>query len=41
MSIGGKKPRHIGDLLLGEETFPQVYDTEEWHRQLNEYIAEH
>jgi Fe-S oxidoreductase len=39
--IGGKKPRHIGDLLLGEETFPQVYDTEAWHTQLKEYTEEH
>jgi hypothetical protein len=27
--------------LLNEETFPQVYDTEAWHTQLNEYIAKH
>ncbi|GHV34131.1 hypothetical protein FACS1894187_04100 [Synergistales bacterium] len=41
MHIGGKKPRHIGDLLLGEETFAQVHDTDAWHKQIKEYAAEH
>jgi len=41
MHIGGKTPRHLMDLLLEEMTEPQVYDTEEWHQQLQEYIDRH
>jgi Fe-S oxidoreductase len=41
MHIGGKTPRHLIDLLLGEETFPQVYETEAWHRQVKEYRDAH
>jgi hypothetical protein len=39
--IGGKKPRHLVDLLFNETTDPQEFGTEEWHQQLNEYIACH
>lgn len=39
--IGGKKPRHLMDLLMGETTDPQTYDTVEWHEQLKTYIQEH
>jgi Fe-S oxidoreductase len=39
--IGGKKPRYIVDLLFNEETMPQVYEPEEWHKELDEYIAVH
>jgi Fe-S oxidoreductase len=41
MHIGGKTPRHLIDLLVGEATDPQVYDTEKWHKQLQDYIDEH
>jgi hypothetical protein len=41
MYIGGKTPRHLVDLLLGEETLPRVYDTAAWHRQLKEYREAH
>lgn len=41
MHIGGKTPRHLMDLLLGETTEAQNYDTEEWHQQLQEYIDRH
>ncbi len=41
MHIGGKSPRHLIDLLMGETTEPQVYDTVEWHTQLEEYIDKH
>lgn len=41
MHIGGKKPRYLLDLLFGEETDPQEYDTVKWHKQLQEYIDEH
>ncbi len=38
MHIGGKAPRHLIDLLMGETTEPQIYDTIEWRRQLQDYI---
>ncbi|MEG2928542.1 MAG: (Fe-S)-binding protein [Oscillospiraceae bacterium] len=41
MHIGGKKPRHILDLLYGEDTEIQVFDTVLWHNQLQEYIDCH
>jgi len=41
MHIGGKKPRYLIDLLMGETTDPQIYDTVKWHQQLEEYIAVH
>ena len=41
MYIGGKTPRHLMDLLLGETTEPQIYDTVQWHEQLQEYIDKH
>jgi len=41
MHIGGKTPRHLIDLLMGETTEPQVYDTVIWHKQLQDYIDEH
>lgn len=39
--LGGKKPRHLLDLLMGEITEPKVYDTVLWHEQLEEYIELH
>lgn len=41
MHIGGKSPRHLLDLLMGETTEPQIYDTVQWHKQLQAYIDEH
>ncbi len=41
MYIGGKIPRHLMDLLLGETTEPQIYDTVKWHNQLQDYIDKH
>lgn len=41
MYIGGKKPRHLADLLFSEDTTPDVYETDEWHKQLQDYIDEH
>ncbi len=41
MHIGGKKPRHLLDLLMGEQTDPQLYDTVLWHEQLQAYIDQH
>jgi len=41
MYVGGKTPRHLIDLLLGETTEPQIYDTVQWHNQLQDYIDKH
>ena len=41
MYIGGKEPRHLVDLLMGETTEPQEYDTIKWHEQLQDYIDKH
>jgi len=41
MHIGGKTPRYMIDLLFGEPTTPDVYDTVEWHKQLQDYIDAH
>ncbi len=41
MHIGGKAPRYLIDLLMGEITEPQVYDTVQWHKQLQDYIDAH
>jgi Fe-S oxidoreductase len=38
---GGKKPRYLIDLLFREESFPQTYDPDEWHKELSEYINKH
>lgn len=41
MFIGGKKPRHMLDLLFHEDTTPEIYDTIKWHEQLQSYIDNH
>jgi Fe-S oxidoreductase len=41
MYIGGKTPRHLMDLLMGESTEPQIYDTAKWHEQLQGYRDAH
>jgi Fe-S oxidoreductase len=41
VSIGGKQPRYLPDLLFGLDTLPEVYPTEIWHRELEEYIEKH
>lgn len=41
MFIGGKTPRYLPDLLFGEHTEPQVYDTLDWHEQLSAYMDLH
>ena len=39
--IGGKKPHHLVDLLFNEETLPQTYEPDDWHKQLDDYIEVH
>jgi len=41
MYIGGKKPRYLVDLLMGEPTDPQIYHTVSWHEQVEAYMAQH
>lgn len=41
MFIGGKKPHYLIDLLFGEETIPKTTDPDEWHKELDDYIAAH
>ena len=41
MFIGGKTPRYMVDLLFGETTTPEIYDTVQWHEQLQAYIEAH
>ncbi|MCE1198626.1 MAG: (Fe-S)-binding protein [Marinilabiliales bacterium] len=38
---GGKRPRYLPDLLLGEPTEVSVTDPDEWHAQLSAYIQDH
>lgn len=41
MFTGGKKPRYLVDLLFREETLPGTVDLEQWHKELDEFIASH
>ncbi len=40
MHIGGRKPRYLVDLLFGQETYPGVFEPEEWHAELEAFMAE-
>jgi Fe-S oxidoreductase len=39
--IGGKKPRYLVDLLLGDDTLPKTFEPDEWHKELSDYIEAH
>jgi Fe-S oxidoreductase len=41
MSVGGKTPHHMMDLVLGEPTDPQETRLDVYHRALDAYIEEH
>jgi Fe-S oxidoreductase len=41
MHIGGKTPRYLVDLLLGEDTAVGTFEPDAWHAQLNQFIEEH
>lgn len=41
MFNGGISPRYILDLLFDEETTPGICDPDEWHRELDRFIAAH
>lgn len=39
--IGGKKPHYLIDLLYNEKTSPKTLEPDLWHKELDEYIADH
>jgi Fe-S oxidoreductase len=41
MYIGGKKPRYIVDLLLGENTEIGTFEPDAWHDELQRFIDTH
>lgn len=41
MHIGGKRPRHLVDLLFGEETQPGTFEPDLWHAELDKFIEAH
>jgi Fe-S oxidoreductase len=38
---GGKKPHYLIDLLFAEETIPKIFEPDEWHEELDNYIEKH
>lgn len=41
LHIGGKKPRYLLDLLFQEPTTAGTFEPEQWHGELEEFIAAH
>ncbi len=41
MHIGGKRPRYLVDLLFDEQTLPGTFEPDDWHRELDIFIATH
>ena len=41
MRIGGRRPRYIVDLLFAEETAPGTFEPDEWHAEIDAFIAAH
>lgn len=41
MTIGGKHPLYLPDLVFGYETEPMTNTLDEYHDDLNEYIETH
>ncbi|MEI6347862.1 MAG: (Fe-S)-binding protein [Bacteroidota bacterium] len=39
--IGGKKPHYLIDLLFADETIPQTFEPDEWHKEVDNYIEKH
>jgi Fe-S oxidoreductase len=38
---GGKNPQYVADLLFNEETLPESFDLDKWHKELADYIGKH
>ena len=41
MHIGGKTPRHLVDLLFGNQTEIGLCEPDDWHDKLERYVADH
>jgi Fe-S oxidoreductase len=41
MFVGGRRPRHLIDLLFDEDTVPGTFEPAAWHKELDEYIDSH
>ena len=41
MHIGGKRPRYVVDLLFAEETAPGTFEPDQWHAEIDAFIASH
>lgn len=41
MHIGGRRPRYIVDLLFAEATAPGTFEPDEWHAEIDAFIAVH
>jgi hypothetical protein len=41
MFTGGRKPRHLIDLLFNEDTVAKTYEPDDWHNELKLYIEGH
>lgn len=41
MHIGGKQPRFMLDLLFGQKTEAGTTEPDDWHKELDDYIARH
>lgn len=39
--IGGKKPHYLIDLLFEEETIPKTLEPDQWHKEIDQFIADH
>jgi hypothetical protein len=37
----GRKPRYLVNLLFGEETDPGTFEPDQWHAELDAFIAAH
>ena len=41
LHIGGKQLRYLVDLLFAEEAHPGTFEPEQWHAELDQFIATH
>jgi hypothetical protein len=41
MHIGGKRPRYVVDLLFAEETTAGIFEPDDWHAEVDAFIAAH
>lgn len=41
MTVGGKKPRYLVDLLFNEDTESGIIEPDEWHGELERFIKNH